>query len=240
MPPVGPGHERWADAAGAYLLGALGEDELRAYEAHLATCPVCREEVDELAPAADALPASVEPIAPPPRLKARIMAEVEREAELLAAAGEPADRPPPRRRWSFSLPRLAPLAAAAALLVLGVAVGLGIGSLTGGGGETVVAQVDQSRAPGARVELQIDDNRATLVARGLPAPPRGRVYEVWLKRPGRAPEPTSVLFTPSRDGSATAGVPGSIENVEQVLVTDEPEGGSTVPTRQPLMVAQTS
>jgi anti-sigma-K factor RskA len=239
MQPAGPGHERWADAAGAYLLGALGEDELHAYEAHLGTCPVCREEVDELAPAADALPASVAPIAPPSELKGRIMAEVEREAELLAAAGEPADRPP-RRRWSFSLPRLAPLAAAAALLILGVAVGLGIGSITGGGGETIVAQVDQTRAPDAKVELQIDDNRGRLLARGLPAPPRGRVYEVWVKRSGQAPEPTPALFTPNRDGSATTSVPGSLKGVEQVLVTDEPEGGSTVPTRTPIMVAETS
>ena len=45
---TGPDHDRWADAAGAYLLGALPDDERAAFEAHLAGCAACREEVDEL------------------------------------------------------------------------------------------------------------------------------------------------------------------------------------------------
>jgi hypothetical protein len=66
------------------------------------------------------------------------------------------------------------------------------------------------------------------------------VYQVWLKRPGQAPEPTSALFAPSGDGTATATVPGEMNEVEQVLVTDEPMGGSKVPTREPLLVATMS
>ena len=38
MQTTGPDHERWEDAAGAYLLGALPEDERDAYVAHLAAC----------------------------------------------------------------------------------------------------------------------------------------------------------------------------------------------------------
>jgi hypothetical protein len=90
------------------------------------------------------------------------------------------------------------------------------------------------------VQIEVDDGAATLIAHGLPEPPSGRVYQVWLKRPGLAPEPTSALFTPSRDGTATATVPGSMEGVEQVLVTDEPRGGSRMPTRQPLIAAALS
>jgi anti-sigma factor RsiW len=243
-------HERFKDSAAAYLLGALPAGELQAYEAHLAGCPACREEIEVLAPAAEALPASVEPMAPPPELKARIMAEVEREAALLAAAGPAADRPParepspPRRRsWLPRLsgaPRLATFAATAALLVLGVAGGLGIARLAGDDAHTVAVQVDAARAPGAGAQLEVSGDGATLVARGLPAPPSGRVYQVWLKRPGHAPEPTSALFAPSTDGTATATVPGEMEGVEQVLVTDEPMGGSKVPTREPLLVATMS
>jgi anti-sigma-K factor RskA len=239
-------HERWRDTSGAYLLGALDDAERAAYEEHLLACPECREEVDELAPAVGALPMSVEPLAPPPALKARIMAEVEREAALLAAAGPEADRPSapaPRRRargWGW-LVRPAPVAVVAAALLLGLVAGLGGAKLLGGGGgRTVTASVDAARAPGARVQVEVDDGRAVLVAHGLPAPPRARVYEVWLKRPGRAPEPTSALFTPSRDGTATATVPGPLGDVEQVMVTDEPLGGSRVPTRTPLVVARIS
>jgi hypothetical protein len=75
--------------------------------------------------------------------------------------------------------------------------------------------------------------------RGFPAPPEGRVYQVWLKRPGRDPEPTRALFG-VRDGRATVEVPGAVRGVEQILVTDEPRGGSRVPTRAPVVVARLS
>ena len=113
-------HDRWADAAGAYVLGAMTATERDEFELHLATCPACREDVDELRPAAEALPMASPPVLPPPALKDRIMAEVEREAALLAQAGPAADRPAPaaeRPRRRFRLPaltgwRLAPVAAA--------------------------------------------------------------------------------------------------------------------------------
>ena len=45
-------HDRFADTAGAYVLGALPDDERSAYAAHLATCPTCQAEVEELSLAA--------------------------------------------------------------------------------------------------------------------------------------------------------------------------------------------
>jgi anti-sigma-K factor RskA len=237
-------HQRWGESAAAYLLGALPDDEVEAFERHLAECPLCREEVESLAPAAHALPSAVDPVAPPPSLKARIMAEVEREASLLAAAGPEADRPAParrrRRRSWLGMPRWAPVAVAAVLL-LGVAIGVGVSQLGGSGERTVQGRVlDKARAPNAAVEVEVSSSGATLVARGLPAPPSGRVYQIWLKRPGHAPEPTSALFTPRRDGTATATVPGSLAGVAQMLVTDEPDGGSRRPTTEPLLSATMS
>ena len=240
-------HERWADSVASYLLGALPEEEASAFERHLADCPVCREEVEALELAAHALPSAVDPVAPPPSLKARIMAEVEREASLLAAAGPEADRPAParrrareRRRGRLGLPRWAPVAVGAVLL-LGVVIGVGVSQLGGSGERTVQATVlDKARAPHASVEVEVASDGATLVARGLPAPPSGRVYQIWLKRPGHAPEPTSALFTPRRDGTATATVPGSLDGVTEMLVTDEPSGGSQQPTTSPLLSASMS
>ena len=55
---------------GAYLLGALDERERREFERHLSACAECREEVERLRPAAEALPSSVEQLEPPPGLKA--------------------------------------------------------------------------------------------------------------------------------------------------------------------------
>jgi anti-sigma-K factor RskA len=237
---TGPDHERWQDAAGAFVLGALPEDEADAYVAHLATCDACREEVEELAPAADALPMGVLQMEPPPELKARIMAEVEREAELLAAAGPQADRPPARRRrrLSFGLPQLA---TGLAVLAVGVVLGVAGAALLGGGGtQTVTAKVEPAFSRDAKVELQLHDGHATLVASGLPAPPEGRVYELWVKKPGQDPQPTSALFRPSRDGAATAAVKGSLAAGDQVLMTDEPDGGSQAPTTAPLLSAELS
>ncbi|HET8949897.1 MAG TPA: anti-sigma factor [Solirubrobacteraceae bacterium] len=237
----GPGHEHWQDATGAYVLGALDETERSAFEEHLAGCPACREEVEQLLPAVEALPVSVDPVSPPPSLKGRIMAEVEREAALLSAAGPEADRPaarPRRRRFSLRVPRLAPVAVAAALLVAGIAIGAGVATLRGSHGRTVVAEV--SGAPGASVQLELDGDEGRLMARGLPAPPSGRVYQVWLKHDGHAPMPTAALFLPSRDGAAAASVPGSLDDVDQVMVTDEPDGGSPQPTGDLLAVADLS
>ena len=246
MQTSGPGHEHWHDATGAYVLGALDAMERAGFEEHLAGCAACREEVDDLMLAAHALPMSVDPVDPPPSLKARIMAEVEREASLLAAAGPEADRPPAGgrartpRRFRLHLPRLVPAAVAAALLV-GVGAGIGITQLGREDPRTVQAQVmDTRRAPDAAADVEVGEDGATIVAHGLPAPPSGRVYQVWLKRPGRAPEPTSALFAPSGDGTATASVPGDMHEVTQVLVTDEPDGGSQTPTRDPLLVADMS
>ena len=246
MRASGPGHEHWHDATGAYVLGALDEVERAAFEEHLSGCPACREEVELLLPAAQALPVSVDPVDPPPALKARIMAEVEREASLLAAAGPEADRPggwdrrPERRRRRFPLriPRLVPAAVAAALLVVGIAIGVGANALRGEPERTIAAKV--SGAPGASLEVELSGHEGRLMGRGLPAPPSGRVYQVWLKRDGHAPEPTAALFVPSRDGAATASVPGSMDGVDQVMITDEPDGGSPQPTGDLLAVADMS
>jgi anti-sigma-K factor RskA len=229
-------HDRWADAAGAYVLGAMPAREREQFESHLATCATCQADVDELRPAAEALPMASPPMLPPPALKDRIMAEVEREAALLAQAGPAADRPAAareRRRFRLSLGwRLAPVAA----LLIVVAV-LAVSSL-GGGTRTYTADVNAS---GATAHVKVDDDRATLVAENLPAPPGGKVYEVWLMPKGSdVPEPTSVLFKPRGDGSVEAKLPGSMANVGQVLVTDEPANGTAKPTGDVLIAATLS
>lgn len=234
-------HERWADAAGAYVLEAMPGDEREAFERHLEGCATCREEVEELLPAARALPMASPPVAPPAALKTRIMAEVEREAALLAQVGPAADRPP-ARRWRapawLSGWRLAPVAAA--LLVAGVLAGTAIDREGGGAVRTVAMTVDPERAPGATARLRVGEEDAVLIAEGLPAPPGGRVYQVWVMPQGSdTPEPTNALFLPRTDGSVAAAIPGAAD-AKMVLVTDEPRGGADVPSRTPLMSAAPS
>ena len=54
----GPGHERWEDAAGAYVLGALPDDERAAFEAHLAAARPAATRSTSCAWPAQALPVS--------------------------------------------------------------------------------------------------------------------------------------------------------------------------------------
>ena len=162
------------------------------------------------------------------------MAEVERVAALLASASssprtEPAQR---KRRWGFPRLTMPAVAFACAALIAGVVAG---GLLFGGGDGT--RYEFESTIPQASAELDVRDQGAILVADNLPQPDPGKVYMVWIQRPGHAPEPTSALFTPRRDGSATASVTGDLDGVETVLVNTEPLGGSTTPTSQPVLVA---
>jgi hypothetical protein len=85
--------------------------------------------------------------------------------------------------------------------------------------------------------VRVRDGRAELVVRHLSPPPPGHVYEVWLKAPGAAPVPASVLFSVSSGGSAEVGLPGALRGSRQVLVTPEPRGGSPAPTHAPVIVA---
>jgi anti-sigma-K factor RskA len=148
-----------------------------------------------------------------------------------AGARSAAARPPRRSRWrELLLARPAFAATAAAVLVaLGIGVGALVGAL-GGGDERAVhtAQVDRARVPGGTAELVVDDGSATLRVRGMPAPPRDHVYEVWLRRGNRV-EPSS-LFTVARDGSGAAAIPEGVDGVDEVMVTREPEGGSAKPS----------
>ena len=237
-------HERWVDAAGAYVLEAMPEGEREAFERHLDECAICREEVAELLPAAHALPMASPQLMPPPALKARIMAEVEREAALLAQAGAPDREPAPparsRRRWLMGW-RLAPVAAA--LLVAGVfAVALDRDSSDPGQpvGRTVAVTVDPKRAPDGSAELHVIDGEAMLVGTGMPQPPPGRVYQVWvMPKDSNTPEPTNALFYPRTDGSIATAIP-DVRDAKMVLVTDEPMGGSDEPSRTPFMTASPS
>jgi anti-sigma-K factor RskA len=229
-------HDRWADAAGAYVLGAMPAREREEYERHLAACPACQAEIDELRPAAEALPMASPPMQPPAALKDRIMAEVEREAALLAQAGPAADRPArERRRFRLSLGgwQLAP--AAAALLIVGVLAGF----LIRGGGDGT-----QTFSAGPNAQVRVHGEKATFVAQNMTAPPQGKVYEVWVvpkgAKAGDPPKPTNVLFVPRANGSAEAAIPGSASDISQVLVSDEPPGGSDTPTGDVVATAKLS
>jgi anti-sigma factor RsiW len=229
-------HERYEQDVGAYLLGALPALEAEVFERHLMRCDECRDELERLRPAAEALPRSVESFDPPPSLKASLMDVVEAEART---AG-PAERRAPRRNWLAGL-RLRPAVALAAVaLLLGGVVGFGLNGAGEDDPRTVAATVDRTRLPGGSAELEIAEAKgdpATLRVTGVPMAPRGEVYEVWVERDGEI-RPAGALFDVGRDGRGSAAIPGGVEGVERIMVTRERAGGTAQPTEKPVIVAE--
>lgn len=228
------------DDAGSYVLRAMPDGEWERYSAHVADCQVCASKVAELAVISDALLSAVPQLTAPPQIRDRVMSVVRAESELLLAAGPMADRPvqrAPRRRFALPSLRVWPATVLAAGLL-----GLGIG------GGALIVGADEAGSPpravacasapsGASCQVRISADSTKLVVAGMRTPPEGRVYQIWLDRDnGTAPEPTEALFS-VRKGRASVNVPGDLSDVKQVLVTDEPVGGSEVPTRQPVIAA---
>jgi hypothetical protein len=121
-----------------------------------------------------------------------------------------------------------------------LALGLIVGALVlaGGSGQAVhvtTARVSAS-APTAHAVLREVGSRSELDVSGMPAPPLGRIYEVWLQKGSSAPRPTDALFSVTSSGRGSVNVPGVSRGVSKVLVTDEPLGGSSTPTRAPVIV----
>ncbi len=228
---------RCGDAA-IYLLGLLDEQQTRSFLGHAQDCAVCRDELGALRPAVDVLPETVPQLAAPEHVKRRVMTVVRAEAQREA---RPASSEASRASglWSRLLPRRgarrpALLLAATALLAGGVVIGaLSFGA---SGGATRVVSADVTIA-GASAVLHQSAGHNWLTVAGLPQPRAGRVYEVWVKHRGGLPQPTSSLFAPTIAGTATAAVPSDLGNSSEVMVTQEPAGGSALPTSQPVIVA---
>ena len=227
------GHDCSGDAA-AYVLGALEEHEVAPFLRHADGCAICRDELASLQVVADMLPAAVSPVSAPRGLRRRVLATVYEEAELFAAAGSRSASPGRRTRTRRPVPRPFQALAAAAL----VAAGIAVGTVALGGGPTAAPNqvIVASATPPTTALLRVGPGRTELDVSSLAPAPKGRIYEVWVQRGGE-PHPTDALFSPTSDGSATVAVPGAVRYGDVVMVTDEPTGGSTTPTRTPVIRA---
>lgn len=254
--PPHPPDGRCGDAA-IYLLGLLDVREAKRFLEHAESCAVCRDELGALRPAVDVLPASVPQLPAPEHVKQRVMSVVRSEARSEAQRSQARVSPDGRARarspsgvWSRLLsshgrrrPALALALMSAGLLVGGVAIGAlssaGGGGAASGGGPTRVVSADVTIA-GASAALHESAGHDWLTAAGLPQPRAGRIYEVWVKHPGGLPQPTSSLFSPTSAGAASAAVPSGLGKGSVVMVTQEPAGGSALPTSTPVIVAHLS
>jgi anti-sigma factor RsiW len=224
----------------AYALDALDPDERETYEAHLAQCERCREELASLGETATALAFGVTSPPPPERLRGQILAAAAAERENVVPL-------PMRRPW------LVRATAAAAGVAACAAIGFAVWA------STLSHSLDRARATSARAEmaaqvladpssqkialkggngmLAVDPSgRGVLVVHRLPAAPSGQIYEAWVIPPGGAPREAGLF---SSKGSMTMVPLG--ENVPRgsvVAATVERAGGVDKPTQTPVFSAQ--
>ncbi|HEU4492577.1 MAG TPA: anti-sigma factor [Rubrobacteraceae bacterium] len=236
-------HELFDELKGAYVLGALPDEERRELEAYLAEYPERQAEVDELGTFACLLALSPREQNPPPELRRNIMSVVETEARPPARSGGP--------RFAglgefFSLQNLA-LGAAAVLIIALFSWNMllqgevqelhgRVAKLQDTPQSRMVALEGTGAAQQAHAEVMIlEDHRAVLMAEDMPRVPEDSTYQIWVIE-GDVPKPGG-LFEPRREQVA-AVVEEPLQEGDVIAVTIEPDGGSPEPTTEPMMTAK--
>lgn len=241
---------------GAYALDALGEFERRRFQAHLALCPSCAREVDELRATGAKLGVAVAQ-QPPHTLRRDVMAQVAVTRQDSPTGSPPVQTGSPttigRSGWRVrSTVSVAGLASAAAFVLGVVSVGTGHERDTA---RTQLAQMQAQYAPVAQLAAAPDArggsgpgvrggtafviasqqlDKAVLLVSGLPTPGGGRTYQVWLIGNGH---PRSVGLVGS--GTSAPAAPlrfGDLADAVKVGLTIEPAGGSPQPTTTPVVL----
>ncbi|WP_298746085.1 anti-sigma factor [uncultured Serinicoccus sp.] len=239
----------------AYAIHALDDDEQQEFEAHLAGCPSCQDEVDATREAMGMLSEDLA-VEPPPGLRSRVLQQVAAEAAGAARqdVGEPAARQDAdvtslasRRSRSSAQAGRRPsvgrwLAAAAAAVVLAGGV-WGISQTLDPDPTREVLQADDASEHTADTEagpvaVTVSDAAGQAVVQ-LPgdfaAPQAGQVYQAWFVGPDGSARSAGLLTaqTVSEGRSLLEGAP---EDAVAVGLTVEPEGGSSQPTSEPFVV----
>jgi anti-sigma factor RsiW len=186
-----PTHSELQDLIGAYVVDAVDPDERRMLEDHLATCPRCRAEVNELREVTAVLGTSG--ASAPDGVWDRIVSSLEEEPPPMRLAVTPL--PLRRRRWPVIL-----AAAAAVLVVIG---GITVAARDRGASKPQLAAIEvaaaqalgESDARLARLRSDFATNAdvaVTAVVRrngegylfGKDLPPLdGRIYQLWGQTP---------------------------------------------------------
>jgi anti-sigma-K factor RskA len=260
-------HDTLLDDVAVYALGALPPEDAQRVRSHLESCAECREEYEELRPAAHAVAYSAEACADrengavvaSPQIKARIMKQVRREASA-----------PPRSNVA-EMRAVRPIvwpayAVAAACIIIALVTGIFNISLNDSVRQknADLAQIqahskllarDLANQRTALADLMSPDsqrfdvnhgqvirhgNRLYLAMNALPPPPKGKVYQAWTLRTGTSRMSPSVTFVPNGSGVAVVPIPADASALTAIAVSVEPDGGSKQPTSAPTFVLKLS
>lgn len=202
--------------AGEYVLGTLAGAERARFEARIAAEPELRALVDEwtkrLAPLAEALPA----VEPSPEVWRRIEASLTPRAPA-AAASSLLSR---LGFWRWS-------AIGGALATAALALFIAFGPQPRGDADHIVVLNDAQGKPAVIVVADVRTNTVA-VKQIAPAPPAGRVYQLWLLADaGQPPKPIGIMTAAAAIPHAMpAGLKDALPHASGIAVSLEPPGGS--------------
>ena len=209
-----------------YALDVLDAPERARFEAHLAECDRCADELESLRGAASSLAFVADATPPPPELRERILASAREEGQSVVPLR-------PRRSLAVSVAAVVAVAACAAAVGFGIWAATLQHSLSNERAATKVLRDPLSRhipLQGAPGVLVVAPSGKAVLNVSLPKPTKGNTYEAWVADPAVHPAGTFSGGTTA----LTVGVPRGA----QVLVTLEPAGGSSTPSRKPLLSAR--
>lgn len=235
-------HDRVQEALAARALSALGEEENEAAEAlirtHLPSCPECRAALEDFESIAGELALASPSKRPPGEVLARLHRGVAPERRRVGGLGR--------------LGALSGLAGALTAAAVVIAIGLGVWSihLTGRISRAERQQANTAElisavsVPTSKIVPLAPPGRATatapvaavyvpgrahlFVVGNLPLPRPDRVYQVWLGRQGRFA--SGGTFVPDHTGVVMVRVPADGATYDHVLITEEPNRGSSTPS----------
>lgn len=219
------------DLTPGYALDALDESERAEYEAHLATCEQCRDELARMQDTVGALAYAVHSPAPPAELRDRIVGQARAERGNVVPLR-------PRRRLTYALG-----AVAAAAAVVALAVGLWASSLSNDLDEqrsvvSILADPQARQVPmqGGEGRIVVTDSGDAALVTAVPGAPTGKTYEVWVFE-GDTPKPAGTFAGDKAHDVVRLTRP--VPPGAKVAVTVEAAGGVDAPTSPPVMSAAT-
>jgi anti-sigma-K factor RskA len=240
-------HEHWRERSDIYALGALDGEELKNFQAHLASeCPACEAYVLDTRETLNLLHRSLRPMTPPAAVKARILCQIDNDAALSIAAKAPA------RVYLWR--RMAGTLAAA---IAGVVVAGSYFHFRYEPRHTVYsAVVHLLRDPSTR-DLPLHGAGPTPRAKGrflwnesgeghifvtdLPAAPAGKVYAVWTIARNSAPRYVGTITTDAvGQGGLHISTARGKRKIDTFAVTLEPDGTTAAPTGPMVLVSKQS
>jgi anti-sigma-K factor RskA len=240
-------HDELEASVAAWVLGAMAAQEADAMRRHVEGCASCQAAAARVRRAALALPLAVEEVAPPARLRERVLTAAlgtkGPSAPVHSIGPEPRlpSRVTPRPRSPRG--RL-PFYAVAATVLLALLVGVVAGDVLGRGAVrpptndvarfAIVGQGELAGAKASVIDLK-SDGVALVDFKGLPPIQSGKVYEVWLITASGRADPAAV-FVPDSNGSKVVLVSQSLSGYSQMAITREVgPAGSKAPSEQPQM-----